>query len=96
MKKFLKITVFGTLKGTEYRSFVQKKAEQLNIAGTIQYANDQQIIILAEGDQEAIEDFIDYLYEGTKKSIIEKIETTPYLESKQFRGLFRILGEEKI
>jgi acylphosphatase len=94
MKRCIKINVHGKVQGVSYREFVQKKAFKLNIEGTIQNLEDKKsVLILACGLSVNLEKFIDYLYEGSPKSDVEDVQEEPLFHEKNFRGVFRIIGE---
>lgn len=95
MKKHIKIKVVGTVQGVGYRDFVQQQAAKLGIEGTIQYSNHSAVLIYAWGTSDLLEQFIDQLYIGSKKSHVESVETESCSENRDFRGIFRIIGEEQ-
>ncbi len=93
MKRCLRIKVTGKIQGVFYRRFAQKNAEKLGIEGTIQNLEDgKSVLILACGNSEKLDDFIDTLYEGSSKSKVENVSAEPLRPKKDFRGVFRIIG----
>ena len=92
MRKCLKITVLGKVQGVSYRAFVQKNAQTLAIEGTVQNAEDGSVIIYACGGSDNLDKLIDLLYKGTTQSSVKDIVAEPFLNEKDFRGVFRIIG----
>ncbi|MCB9493068.1 MAG: acylphosphatase [Epsilonproteobacteria bacterium] len=95
MKKCLKITVSGKVKGVGYREYAKKHATNLEIEGTAQNSDDdQQVIIYARGQADNLEKFIDHLYKGSTKSKVEDIFAEPFTQERDFRGVFRVIGQD--
>ncbi len=93
MKKCLKIHVNGKVTTVGYRVYTQKHATSLNIQGTVQNADDGSVLIYACGDSISLEKFIDYLYKGSPDSKVEDLLAEPFMNEKDFRGVFRIIGD---
>jgi acylphosphatase len=93
MKRCVKIKVMGKVQGVAYRAFAQKHAHDLNVEGTIQNADDGSVVILACGPSENLDKLIDHLYKGTSKSVVVELTVEPLINEKDFRGVFRIIGE---
>lgn len=93
MKRCIKIKVLGKVQGVAYRSFVQKFATKLGIEGTVQNMEDKKtVIIFACAVSEKLDELIDLLYEGTKESEVEDVQVEPLIQPKEFRGVFRVIG----
>ncbi len=92
MRKCLKIIVRGDVQGVFYRKFVQEQADKIGIEGTVQNASDGSVIINAKGLSEKLDDFIDFLYQGSKKSRVQEVIAEPLTVDRDFRGIFRIIG----
>ena len=94
MKQCVKITVSGKVQGVSYRKFVQKNAHTLEIEGTVQnIEDDQSVVIQACGPSNKLDEFIDLLYTGTSDSKIQDVIVEPLVSEKNFRGVFRIIGD---
>lgn len=92
MKKCSRIIVKGNVQGVFFRDFVKQQAQDLNIEGTVQNAHDGTVIINACGTTDKLEDFIDALYQGSPKASVEEVAEEPMTQTKDFRGVFRIIG----
>ncbi len=93
MRKCLKITITGKVQGVAYRATTQKHAHSLNIEGTVQNKEDGTVVIYACGPLENLDKFIDLLYKGTSDSKIDNLSAEPFVNEKDYRGVFRIIGD---
>ena len=93
MKQSLKIQIFGQIPHQDFSKFVQKNAQKLGIEGTIQNLNDQTILIQATGISQHLDELIDSFYKNNVKAKITDIEVEPLIQERDFRGVFRIIGE---
>lgn len=92
MRRCVKITVKGDIQGVGYRHFVQKHAESLALEGSIQNKDDGSICIFVCGSSDKVDDLIDFVYQGSKKSKVEDVLLEPLPGDKDFRGIFRVVG----
>jgi len=93
MKQCLKITVSGNVQNVGYRKFIQEYAQKLKVEGTAQNSENGSVIIYASGPTDMLDEFIDMLYKGPSKADIENVAAEPFMTEKDFRGVFRIIGE---
>ncbi len=93
MRKCVKIKAIGKVQDETYKSFIQKTAQSLGIEGTLQNLETIGIIIHACGPTAGLEKFIDALYQGTEKNGIQELNTEPLSNEKNFRGVFRVIGD---
>jgi len=76
MKKAVSIHVYGTLRKRGFRFYSMQKAVELGIFGTVSYAeNHNEIVIHAEGEEDAIEKFTGWCSLGSPSCVIKRIET---------------------
>ena len=77
MKRFrfrhVKIRVYGNVQGVFYRVFVKKHADELEIGGFTKNNSDGTVEIVAEGDEESMEEFIRRCRRGNEQSIIKRM-----------------------
>jgi len=73
------------------RNFVLKHANKLEVAGTAQIADGDMVKIIACGQKENIDAFVDSLYQGSVKYHLDNISLEPFPKGKDFRGVFRVL-----
>jgi len=92
MKRWVKITVFGSVQGVGYCEHVRKYAEQFRIEGTVQHEERGSVLIYAAGESDALDDFVDYVYQGSADSLVEEVALEIATPGRDFRGVFRIIG----
>lgn len=91
MKKCLKIHVVGRVQDHVFKTLVQKQAQELGLEGTLQNAEDQNVIVYVRGGMSELDLFIDNLYKDIIKNKIHDILTEPFTQERDFRGVFRII-----
>ena len=92
MRKCLKITILGIVQGVGYRDLIKQVAGKGGIEGSIQNMEDGSVMIYACGLAENLDKLIDILYKGTSNSKVENVAVELLIQSKDFRGVFRIIG----
>lgn len=91
MKKCLKITLVSTVLDSGMREFIRVTARKLDLEGTVQLVEPNEIIIIACGSKENIDGFLDGIHQGVGVAMPEDIHVEPFLKEKDYRGVFRIL-----
>ena len=91
MKKCLKITLVSKMLGGGLRDSIQAAARKLNVEGTVQCVEPNEIVIIACGLKDNIDGFLDILHEGFGVNVPEDVLVEPFLKRKDYRGIFRIL-----
>ncbi len=76
MKKHFKIQVFGRVQGVWFRDSTEKKAQELGVFGWVRNESDGSVLIVAEGEENALNDFIDWCDEGPEMAKVESVEIT--------------------
>lgn len=94
MKKSLKITISGTVQNVGLRAHIKKHAELLKVEGTAENTEDGKVILYVCGESERLDALIDAVYEGTPKADIESVEIESYAIPRNFRGVFRVIGDD--
>ncbi len=92
MKRWIKITVFGAVQGVGYCDYVKKHAESFGIEGTVQDEERGSVLIYAVGANEALDNFIDYVYQGPENSLVEEVAIEIATPGRDYRGVFRVIG----
>ncbi len=70
------ILVEGRVQGVGYRSFVQRKAAQLGLAGYVMNLKDGSVCVRVEGVREAIEELARDLTKGPPLATVESLAVT--------------------
>jgi len=91
MKKCLKITLRSKMVGGGLRDAIQVAARKLDVEGTVQLVEPNELVIIACGSKNNIDDFLDILHEGFGSNVPEDVQVEPFLKEKDYRGIFRIL-----
>ena len=87
----LRITVsVGVQKGF-LRSFLQKEALKFDVEGVAQFVDSDKVQIIACGKKETVDEFVDAVHQGSRKYKLDNIELEPFLKTKDYRGIFRII-----
>lgn len=73
-RRHLNITVHGKVQGVFFRLTTKAVADQLGVKGTAQNKPDGTVYIEAEGDDFALEAFLDWCREGPEKAEVEKVD----------------------
>lgn len=95
MRKGVKILVKGNFNRKIFDSFLIEKATELGVTGSMQEFDNSKLIMYAVGDSERVESLIDHLYnEESNGAKIEDIEIKPMDETKDFRGIFRVINKQ--
>lgn len=91
MKKCLKITLISKMLDGGLRDAIQGAARRLDLEGTVQQAEPNEIVIIACGSKENIDGFLDTIHQGFDGHVPEDVLVEPFLKEKDYRGIFRIL-----
>ncbi|AGB41455.1 acylphosphatase [Halobacteroides halobius DSM 5150] len=71
--KAIKAVIEGRLQGVGYRASTQQQATKLNIKGYVRNSDGNEIEVIAQGEEENLEKFIQFLKEGTTRSEVEDV-----------------------
>ncbi len=72
--KRLRVTVTGRVLGVSFRSQTQRKATRLGLKGYVCSAPGRTVEVVAEGPEEDLVEFLDWLCEGPGKAEVEESE----------------------
>lgn len=86
MKVQYELNITGKVQGVGYRYFAVQKANEMGITGWVKNAVDGNVIIVAQGFEEEIETFIDYLYIGPTRSRVDQISKAKFNTSTNFNN----------
>ena len=87
MIKHYNITITGKVQGVFYRASTKEKAQETGIKGFVKNQPDGSVYMEAEGEPSALEQLLEWCYEGPAKAIVEKVtkEEAPLKHFKDFR-----------
>ena len=70
------ILVSGKVQGVYFRQSTKSKAEALGITGTVENLQDGNTVsILASGDKDQLDRFIEWCRQGPPMAIVEQVQT---------------------
>ena len=78
MKVQYELNITGRVQGVGYRYFAAQKANEMGITGWVKNAVDGSVIVVAQGIEEEIKTFIDYLYIGPTRSRVDQISKVKF------------------
>jgi acylphosphatase len=67
--------VTGLVQGVNFRWFVQRRANELNVVGYVKNEPDGSVSFVAEGPREALERLLDFARSGPSSAVVENVET---------------------
>jgi acylphosphatase len=76
MDKHFKIKVSGKVQGVFFRASTKTKADELSINGFVRNEPDGNVYIEAEGDEEALKNFIEWCRRGPQNARVIKCDVT--------------------
>jgi acylphosphatase len=92
MNQCVRITLVVSACVPVFKRLIQKNAQKLAIEGVGSVSAPNALRIIAHGDHDAIDEFIDALYTGCKGIRPSLIEVEPFVKDRDYRGIFRIIG----
>ncbi len=69
----LRSTVTGKVQRVGYRDFVQAAAHELGLVGSIQNKDDGSVSVIAQGEPEALRQFVEFLHEGSLLARVDDV-----------------------
>jgi acylphosphatase len=74
MKAALHLLIKGRVQGVGYRYYAQHSAAALGITGYVRNQPDGAVEIVAEGDEEALNELVNVLRKGPSFAFVEDVE----------------------
>ena len=69
----IECTVHGQVQGVAYRVYAQDAATALGVTGYVKNISDGTVFVCAQGEREALRDFVEYLHEGSLMARVESV-----------------------
>lgn len=73
MLKHYKIKVLGRVQGVWFRKYAQDSARNFNLTGSVKNQQDGSVYIEAEGEEQNLNSFIEWLHEGSPLSEVKEV-----------------------
>jgi len=83
-KARLKAIVHGRVQGVNFRYYTRLKARSLGLTGYVRNRWDGTVEVVAEGDKKALEELLEFLWEGPPAAVVTNVE----VEWLRYEGLF--------
>jgi len=94
MKMELFCIIRGRVQGVMFRDFVQRKAQGLNIVGTVENKLDGSVEVFAQGEEENLQKLLELMHKGPLLTRIKiKIESVDvkFSETTKSFSIFKII-----
>ncbi|MBU1292441.1 acylphosphatase [Patescibacteria group bacterium] len=85
MHKRFEAIVSGRVQLVMYRDFAQRKARSLKLVGEVRNLSDGTVSVVAEGDQEVLERYLQRLHHGPLLARVDEVSP----EWKEATGVFK-------
>ena len=70
----LDLVIKGRVQGVGYRYSAKMKAESLGIRGRVQNLREGSVFVTAQGEKEAMDNFVRWCYKGPPGAVVRNIE----------------------
>lgn len=81
--------VHGRVQGVNFRYYTTRTARRLGLKGWVANRRDGTVETVAEGDASAVDEFVDFLHEGSPAASVEKVDVRQEDPRGEFDG-FRV------
>ncbi|MCB0561187.1 MAG: acylphosphatase [Lewinellaceae bacterium] len=72
--KHYKLRIQGLVQGVWYRASARRKAEELGLSGFVRNESDGSVYAEAEGEEAALQAFVQWCREGPEQARVEEVE----------------------
>jgi acylphosphatase len=74
MNRRLVAAVRGVVQGVYFRQSTQREAVRLGLVGTVRNQPDGTVLVVAEGDAEALAQLLRWLHRGPERAVVERVD----------------------
>jgi len=85
MKKSVRLVIIGTVQGVFFRNFIKENADKLGIRGFTRNIESGDVEVIAEGNMQDVDSFIELCRKGPKFANIREVK----VEEKRFSGDYK-------
>jgi acylphosphatase len=68
------INITGQVQGVFFRAFTSRVAKSLNVKGYVHNLPQGEVVVVAEGHRNELEDFVSKLHAGPPESLVENVD----------------------
>ena len=90
MLKKIHLLISGNVQGVFYRANAKKKAEEFNLTGWVKNTPNNEVEVLAEGEEENLKKLIEWCYNGSENAAVKDVKVE-WSENENKFDLFEIL-----
>jgi len=72
--KRVRVRVEGLVQGVGFRYFIWRHARELGLRGFVKNMDDGSVLIVAEGEEEAVERIVELARRGPPAAIVESVD----------------------
>ncbi|MEN6305463.1 MAG: acylphosphatase [Armatimonadia bacterium] len=80
------VIVSGRVQGVGFRYFVQREASRLGLKGFVRNVSRAQLEVVAEGEQAALDEFVNEVGEGPPGARVENVQLSRQTPAGDFRS----------
>lgn len=83
-----RVQVFGKVQGVFFRKYAQMTAQSLGLGGFVRNEPDGSVLAEVEGDEDALEKFVQWAHHGSPAARVERVlveKGLPLIEEHTFR-----------
>jgi acylphosphatase len=73
-KKRIEATVYGHVQGVYFRQATQQSARRFGLSGWVANEWDGTVQVIAEGEEQALEQLVDFLHDGPPSARVERVQ----------------------
>ena len=81
-----RLIVSGRVQGVGYRDYTVRQAKALGVTGWVRNTRDGRVEMLASGDEEALERFVEACRSGPTLARVDSIDAHPDNEERSAKG----------
>ncbi|MFN8165746.1 MAG: acylphosphatase [Bacteroidia bacterium] len=72
----LHLSITGLVQGVFFRKHTQEKAIELGIKGTVRNLNDGSVEVIAQGEQQVLDEFVKWCHVGPARARVDRVVVT--------------------
>lgn len=84
--KEIEVIISGRVQMVFFRDFTRKEALSLGLSGTTQNLPDGSVKVIAQGDEEALLQYIELLHKGSDSSHVENVSVSWQNPREEYNG----------
>ncbi len=74
MKKRVHLRIYGRVQGVCFRMYTREAAERRGITGWVRNCEDGSVEVVAEGEADALSEFVRWCYTGPPHAQVQRVE----------------------